>query len=177
MGCQSLKIALFPVKFPVCREFTRRQVRSALRRQGGSLVRTATFPFSGRDEIDVVEDRRASTSTGPSPTLWKIVDTRRNLPGRPKSSLRLFDRISRKMRVRRSLIVSPRRAWRRAIRARLEKLEGSAPAEMSRCGEIVRLGAADREQSQACGSLLPVYYQSRETEVCLFSSEAAHHRT
>src|SRR5258708_28870425 len=64
-----------------------------------------------------------------------------------------------------------RTGWRRAIRARLEKLEGSAPAEMSRCGEIVRsvLGTADRERSQACGSLLPVYYQSRETAVCRFS--------
>jgi hypothetical protein len=58
------------------------------------------------------------------------------------------------------------RAWR------------SSKGEMSRCGEIVRsvLGAAVREQSQACGSLLPVYYQSRETAVCLFSSEAPHHR-
>src|SRR5712675_90819 len=82
------------------------------------------------------------------------------------------------MRVRRSLIVSPRRAWRRAIRARLEKLEGSAPAEMSRCGEIARslLGVADREQSQACGSLLPAYYQSKETAFCRFSSEAARQR-
>src|SRR5205814_7694060 len=46
-----------------------------------------------------------------------------------------------------SLIVSARRAWRRAIRARLEKLEASAPAELS--------GRADREQSQAWTSLLP----------------------
>jgi hypothetical protein len=38
------KIAKFPVKFPVGREFARRRVRSALRRQGETLVRTATFP-------------------------------------------------------------------------------------------------------------------------------------
>jgi hypothetical protein len=40
-----LKIAEFPVKFPVSREFARRRVRSALRRQGGSLVRARTFRF------------------------------------------------------------------------------------------------------------------------------------
>ena len=43
------------------------------------------------------------------------------------------------------------------------------PVEMSHCGEIVRsfLGAARREaQSQACGSLLPLCYQSGETAAC-----------
>jgi hypothetical protein len=71
-----------------------------------------------------------------------------------------------------------RSIMRRAICARLEKLEGTAPAEMSRSGEKVRslLGAADRERSQACGSLLPVYYQNRGTAVCPFSSEPPHHR-
>ena len=32
-GLRAARIAGFPVKFPVCREFARRQVRSALRRQ------------------------------------------------------------------------------------------------------------------------------------------------
>src|SRR4051795_12421935 len=41
-----LKIAKFPVKFPVSREFAWRQVRSALRRQGGSLVRTLIWRMS-----------------------------------------------------------------------------------------------------------------------------------
>jgi hypothetical protein len=45
----SLKIAEFPVKFPVSREFAWRRVRSALRRQGGSLVRTRTFRFVIRE--------------------------------------------------------------------------------------------------------------------------------
>jgi hypothetical protein len=45
IGPGSLEIAKFPVKFPVSREFARRRVRSALRRQGGSLVRTAIFPI------------------------------------------------------------------------------------------------------------------------------------
>jgi hypothetical protein len=36
IGSGSLKIAKFPVKFPVSREFAWRQVRSALRRQPGS---------------------------------------------------------------------------------------------------------------------------------------------
>jgi hypothetical protein len=35
----------FPVKFPVSREFAWRPVRSALRCQGGSPVRTRIFPF------------------------------------------------------------------------------------------------------------------------------------
>jgi hypothetical protein len=39
------KTAIFPVKIPVCREFGRRQVRSVLRPQCGSPVRTMTFPF------------------------------------------------------------------------------------------------------------------------------------
>ena len=42
-GLRAARIARFPVKFPVCREFARRQVRSALRRQCGSRVRTTTF--------------------------------------------------------------------------------------------------------------------------------------
>src|SRR5262249_46180509 len=66
----------------------------------------------------------------------------------------------------------------RSIRARLEKLERSAPAEITRCGEIVRSipGAADREQSQGCGSLLAACYQGRVTAACLPSSESAHRR-
>src|ERR1700692_3876846 len=43
IASQSLKIAKFPVKFPVNREFAWRQVRSALRRQPGS-VRFREFP-------------------------------------------------------------------------------------------------------------------------------------
>jgi hypothetical protein len=40
------KTGKFPVKFPVSREFARRRVRSALRRQGGSRVRTSVFQFT-----------------------------------------------------------------------------------------------------------------------------------
>jgi hypothetical protein len=45
IGSRSPEIAKFPVKFPVSREFGWRQVRSALRPQGGSPVRTRIFPF------------------------------------------------------------------------------------------------------------------------------------
>jgi hypothetical protein len=34
-----------PAQFPVSREFAGRRVRSALRRQGGSLGRTSIFPI------------------------------------------------------------------------------------------------------------------------------------
>ncbi len=45
LGSQGPRIAKFPVKFPVSGEFTWRQVRSALRRRGGSPVRTTAFPI------------------------------------------------------------------------------------------------------------------------------------
>jgi hypothetical protein len=43
LGSQSLKIAKFPVKFPVSRELARRRVRSALRRQPG-ILHLGEFP-------------------------------------------------------------------------------------------------------------------------------------
>jgi hypothetical protein len=45
MGFRNREFTIFPVKFPDSREFGRRRVRSALRRQGGTRVRTRTFPF------------------------------------------------------------------------------------------------------------------------------------
>ena len=47
-GLGNPEIAEFPVRFPVSREFAWRRVRSALRRQRGSLVRTAIFPIYNR---------------------------------------------------------------------------------------------------------------------------------
>jgi hypothetical protein len=72
------KTAKFPVKFPVTRETAWRQVRSALRRQGGSLVRTATFRLTerlslGRSAVQplcgtVIEPKGTS-----GPPVWRAV--------------------------------------------------------------------------------------------------------
>lgn len=49
------KIAKFPVKFPVSREFARRQARSPLRRQRGSRVRTGVFPICRRQRTALAQ--------------------------------------------------------------------------------------------------------------------------
>src|SRR3984893_15499778 len=48
IGLGAPKIAKFPVKFPVSREFAWRRVRSALRRQPGSLDVGETVPDTRR---------------------------------------------------------------------------------------------------------------------------------